>query len=72
MDKLSREKKDVLIIGDFNINLLNYNNDKDTIYYFSRCSVLQLFFPFYQLAYQGWKHFINSNRQSTLHMNVVK
>ena len=31
MDKLSREKKDILIMGDFNINLLNYNNDKDTI-----------------------------------------
>ena len=30
MDKLSREKKDILIMGDFNINLLNYNNDKDT------------------------------------------
>ena len=28
MDKLSREKKDIM--GDFNINLLNYNNDKDT------------------------------------------
>ena len=30
MDKLSREKKDILIMGGFNINLLNYNNDKDT------------------------------------------
>ena len=30
MDKLSREKKDILIMGDFNFNLLNYNNDKDT------------------------------------------
>ena len=29
MDKLSREMKDILIMGDFNINLLNYNNDKD-------------------------------------------
>ena len=28
MDKLSREKKGILIMGDFNINLLNYNNDK--------------------------------------------
>ena len=28
-DKLPREKKDILIMGDFNINLLNYNNDKD-------------------------------------------
>ena len=28
MDKLSREKKGILIVGDFNINLLNYNNDK--------------------------------------------
>ena len=31
MGKLSREKKDILIICDFNINLLNYNNDKDTM-----------------------------------------
>ena len=31
MDKLSREWKDILIMGDFNINLLNYNNDKETI-----------------------------------------
>ena len=29
-DKLPRVKKDILIMGDFNINLLNYNNDKDT------------------------------------------
>ena len=30
MDKLSREKEDILIMNDFNIKLLNYNNDKDT------------------------------------------
>ena len=30
IDKLSREKKDILIMDDFNINLLNYNNNKDT------------------------------------------
>ena len=30
MDKLSREKKDIPIMGDFIINLLNCNNDKDT------------------------------------------
>ena len=30
MDKFSREKKDILIMDDFSINLLNYNNDKDT------------------------------------------
>ena len=28
--KFSREKKDILIMDDFNINLLNYNNNKDT------------------------------------------
>ena len=33
MDKLSREKKDILIMGDFKINLLNYNNDKDNLLY---------------------------------------
>ena len=30
MDKLSRENKDILIRGDFSINLLNCKNDKDT------------------------------------------
>ena len=30
MDKLSREKKDIQVMGDFNSNLLSYNNDKDT------------------------------------------
>ena len=30
LGNLSREKKDILIMGDFNINLLIYNNDKDT------------------------------------------
>ena len=30
MDKLSRKKKDILIMSDFNINLLNYNNHKDS------------------------------------------
>ena len=29
MDKLSRQKKDILIMGDFSINLLNYNYVKD-------------------------------------------
>ena len=29
MDRLSKEKKDVLIMGDFNINFLSCNNDKD-------------------------------------------
>ena len=28
MDKLSRKKKDILIMSDFNINLLRYNNHK--------------------------------------------
>ena len=30
MDKLPREKKDIVIISHFNINLLNYNSDKYT------------------------------------------
>ena len=29
MDKLSRQKKDILTMGDFSINLLNWNNDKN-------------------------------------------
>ena len=30
MDKLPREKKDIVIISHFNINLPNYNGDKYT------------------------------------------
>ena len=32
LEKLSHEKKQIVIIGDFNINLLNYNN-KDTAHF---------------------------------------
>ena len=28
LDKLSNENKDIVIMGDFNINLINYNDDK--------------------------------------------
>ena len=67
MDKLSREKKDILIMGDFNINLLNYNNDKDTTTTFLDIyNVFQLFFTLHHSAYQGWKLFTNSNRQYIL------
>ena len=30
LDKLSNENKDIMIIGDFNINLISYNDDKNT------------------------------------------
>ena len=30
LDKLSHENKDIMIMGDFNINLINYNDDKNT------------------------------------------
>ena len=30
LDKLCNENKDIMIIGDFNINLINNNNDKNT------------------------------------------
>ena len=30
LDKLSNENKDIMIMGDFNINLMNYNDDKNT------------------------------------------
>ena len=30
LDKLSNENKDILIMDDFNINLINYNDDKNT------------------------------------------
>ena len=30
LDKLSNKNKDIMITGDFNINLINYNDDKNT------------------------------------------
>ena len=30
LDKLSNESKDIRIMGDFNIKLINYNDDKNT------------------------------------------
>ena len=34
LDKLSNENKDIVIMGDFNINLINYNNDKHSGHFF--------------------------------------
>ena len=31
LDQLCNENKDIMIIGDFNINLFNYNDDKNTV-----------------------------------------
>ena len=30
LEKLSHEKKEIILMGDFNINILNYDSDKDT------------------------------------------
>ena len=30
LEKLSREKKEIILMGDFNINILNCDSDKDT------------------------------------------
>ena len=60
MYKLSREKKDILNIGDFNINLLNYNNGKDTTTFLDTI-FSNSFLPFINFSYQGLKHFRNSN-----------
>ena len=30
INKLSNENKDIMIMGDFNISLINYNDDKNT------------------------------------------
>ena len=43
LEKLSHENKEILIMGDFNINLLNYDdknpaNFLDTMFYYSYCS----------------------------------
>ena len=33
LEKLSHEKKEVILMGDFNINILNCDSDKDTTYF---------------------------------------
>ena len=30
LEKISREKKETILMGDFNINILNCDSDKDT------------------------------------------
>ena len=35
LDKLSCEKKEIILMGDLNINILNYDSDKDTADYAS-------------------------------------
>ena len=63
MDKLSREKKDILIMDDFSIK---YNNDKNTTT-FLNIIISNSFSPFFfYFACQGWKHVRNSNRQCIL------
>ena len=47
-----KRKKDILILGDFNINLLNYNNDKDTF------TFLDTMFP------NSFLHFITTPTRS--------
>ena len=47
LDKVSKEQKSIFLLGDFNINLLNYNVQNSTNEFFSifcltSCSQLEL------------------------------
>ena len=33
LEKTSREKKEIILMGDFNVNTLNFDSDKDTAYF---------------------------------------
>ena len=39
LDKLSNENKYIMIMGDFNINLINYNDGKNTGNFLDKCSL---------------------------------
>ena len=43
LDKLSNENKNIMIMGDFNINLINYNDDTILVTFLTQCS-LNLFY----------------------------
>ena len=45
LGKLSNENKDIVIMGDFNINLINYNNDKHSGHFFDTM-LSQSFLPY--------------------------
>ena len=45
LDKLSSENKDIMIMGDFNVNLINYNDDKNASN-FSDTMLSHSFLPF--------------------------
>ena len=44
LGQLSNENKDIVIMGDFNINLINYNNDKHSGHFFDTM-LYQSFLP---------------------------
>ena len=66
MDKLSREKKDILIMGDLNINILNYNNDKDTTTFLNTISS-NSFSPFITLPTRVG----NTSEYSTTNQSII-
>ena len=43
LDKLSNKNKDIMIMGNFNINLINYNDEKILATLLTQCS-LNLFY----------------------------
>ena len=45
LGQLSNENKDIVIMGDFNINLINYNNDKHSGHFFDTM-LSQSFLPY--------------------------
>ena len=45
LDKLSNDNKDIMIMGDFNVNLINSNDDKNTSNFFD-AMLFHSFLPF--------------------------
>ena len=46
-DKLSKEQKSVFLLGDFKVNLLNYNNHNHTNKFLDSLTLIPLFHKFY-------------------------
>ena len=49
LDKLSNENKDIIIMADFNINLINHNDDKNTGNFLDTM-LYQSFLPYITIA----------------------
>ena len=55
LDKLSNENKNIMIMSDFNINLINYYDTKILVANFLGTMFPQSFFSLFLLTSEGWK-----------------